>query len=169
MRKIYCLVTGIGVFLLQAMILPRLFNGVVQPNVIQLAVILISLRYGQRMGLGIAIIGGFVQDVVIGNFFGVHLLPYLAIAFICSYVGRLLEKGQYILLILIVLAATEASLVLTYAVLTLSGQFVSLPAYLAQYSGPLLICHGLLAYPADKIVRHMRRDDEYFGFMSYYR
>ena len=97
MRKIYCLVTGIGVFLLQAMILPRLFNGVVQPNVIQLAVILISLRYGQRMGLGIAIIGGFVQDVVIGNFFGVHLLPYLAIAFICSYVGRLLEKGQYIL------------------------------------------------------------------------
>ena len=113
--------------------------------------------------------GGFLQDVIIGNFFGIHILPYLLVAALSSYLGRSLEKDQYILLVLLVLFITEAYLVFTYLVLSLSGQFVSFIPYLAQYSVPLLVSHGILARFADRIVRKMYREDAFFGFMSFNR
>ena len=95
-------------------------------------------------------------------------MPYLVLAFAASYVGRVVEDGQRLLVILLLLVATELNLVLTYAVLALSGQFISLPAYLAQYSIPLLLYHGILALPADKAVRKMRNEETYLGFTGYY-
>ena len=168
MRRVYTFITAVIVFLLQSVVLPRIFNGVEQPNLIFIVVVLVALRFGQRIGIGAALIGGFVQDVVIGNFFGIHIVPYLVLAFAASYVGRMVEDGQRLLVILLLLVATELNLVLTYAVLALSGQFISLPAYLAQYSIPLLLYHGILVLPADKAVRKMRNEEMYLGFTSYY-
>ena len=74
-----------------------------------------------------------------------------------------------VLLVLLVLVITEAYLVFTYLVLSLSGQFVSFIPYLAQYSVPLLVSHGILARFADRIVRKMYREDAFFGFMSFNR
>ena len=165
MRKTYCIITALVVFILQSVVLPRVFNGIVQPNLILLFVIIVSLRFGQRKGTGVALLGGFLQDVVIG----IHILPYLLVAALSSYLGRSLEKDQYILLILLVLFITEAYLVFTYLVLSLSGQFVSFIPYLAQYSVPLLVSHGILARFADRIVRKMYREDAFFGFMSFNR
>ena len=162
-------ITALVVFILQSVVLPRVFNGIVQPNLILLFVIIVSLRFGQRKGTGVALLGGFLQDVVIGNFFGIHILPYLLVAALSSYLGRSLEKDQYILLVLLVLVITEAYLVFTYLVLSLSGQFVSFIPYLAQYSVPLLVSHGILARFADRIVRKMYREDAFFGFMSFNR
>ena len=166
MRKTYCIITALVVFILQSVVLPRVFNGIVQPNLILLFVIIVSLRFGQRKGTGVALLGGFLQDVVIGNFFGIHILPYLLVAALSSYLGRSLERDQYILLVLFI---TEAYLVFTYLVLSLSGQFVSFIPYLAQYSVPLLVSHGILARFADRIVRKMYREDAFFGFMSFNR
>ena len=73
------------------------------------------------------------------------------------------------MLVLLVLFITEAYLVFTYLVLSLSGQFVSFIPYLAQYSVPLLVLHGILARFADRIVRKMYREDAFFGFMSFNR
>ena len=88
MRKTYCIITALVVFILQSVVLPRVFNGIVQPNLILLFVIIVSLRFGQRKGTGVALLGGFLQDVVIGNFFGIHILPYLLVAALSSYLGR---------------------------------------------------------------------------------
>ena len=87
MRKTYCIITALVVFILQSVVLPRVFNGIVQPNLILLFVIIVSLRFGQRKGTGVALLGGFLQDVVIGNFFGIHILPYLLVAALSSYWG----------------------------------------------------------------------------------
>lgn len=167
MKKVNCLITAFVVFILQSAVLPFIFNGVSQPNLIFLFVVLMALHHGQRIGIWTALIGGFCHDVIIGNFFGIHLLPYLIIAIICSYIGRNVEKDQTILTVLIVLGATEVNLLLTGGVLALTGQYVNLVSYVIEFSIPMLIYHGILALPVNHVVWKLRREDSYYGFFGY--
>ena len=67
MRKSVCLITAFVVFILQATVLPFIFNGSTQPNLIFLFVVLMSLHYGKKVAIITALLGGFTQDVVLGN------------------------------------------------------------------------------------------------------
>lgn len=67
MRKLACVITVFVVFILQSSVLPFIFDGVTQPNLIFLFVVLMSFHYGQRIGVITALLGGFAQDVVIGD------------------------------------------------------------------------------------------------------
>ncbi|MCI1823463.1 MAG: rod shape-determining protein MreD [Megasphaera sp.] len=166
MRKMACFMMALAAFILQSSIFPFIFNGIYQPNIIFVLVVLIALHHGQRAGIIAALLGGFCQDVIIGNFFGLHLLPYLVIAFICSAMGRNVEREQWLLSLVIVLVATECCLLLTCGVLLMSGQFVKVMAYLFEYSVPMLVYHGILALPLDHFVWKLRREDAY-GFFGY--
>ncbi len=110
MKKLNCIMTAFIVFILQSAVLPFMFNGVSQPNLIFVFVVLMALHHGQRIGIITALLGGFCQDVIIGNFFGMHLLVYLIVALVCSYLGRDIDKDQWVLTLLIVLGATEVGL-----------------------------------------------------------
>lgn len=167
MKKLSCVMTAFIVFILQSAIIPFIFNGVSQPNLIFVFVALMALHHGQRIGITTALLGGFCQDVIIGNFFGLHLLPYLLVAIICGYIGRDIDKEQWVLTLLIVLVATEVDLIFTCGFLWLSGQYINIAAYLLQYSIAMLVYHGILALPVDHVVWHLRRDDAFYGFPGY--
>ena len=169
MKITNCLLAAFSVFILQSAVIPFVCNGISQPNLIFLFVVLMALRYGQRAGVVTAVLGGFCQDVVIGNFFGLHLLPYLIIAVVCSYLGRVIDKDQWIVTILIVLGATECCLFLNCAVLFISGQFIHVAAYILEFTIPMLIYHGILALPVDHVVWHLRRGDVYYEYVGYRR
>lgn len=167
MKKMNCIITAFIVFILQAAVLPFIFNGVSQPNLIFVFVVLMGLHHGQRVGIATALLGGFCQDVIIGNFFGLHLLVYLIVTLVCSYLGRNIDKDQWILTLLIVLGATEAGLILTCGFLFLAGQYINVAAYLLEFSIPVLVYHGILALPVDHVVRRLRRADTFYGFPGY--
>ena len=167
MRKLACLVTAFVVFILQGSVLPFLFSGVTQPNLIFLFVALMSLHHGKKVAIYTALLGGFAQDVVLGNFFGIHLLPYLISACIASYIGQYIEEEQWLLTLLIVLAATFLDLVLTCLVLFVSGQYINIIAYLVEFSVPMLIYHGILALPVDHLVWKLRRKEMYYNFADF--
>lgn len=170
MRKLACVITVFVVFILQSSVLPFIFDEVTQPNLIFLFVVLMSLHYGQRIGVITALLGGFAQDVVIGNFFAIHLLPYILIAMICGYLCRYVEREQSLLTVLIVLGATEACYIFTWIVLVLSGQYVRIIPYLIEFSFPMLVYHGILALPVDHIVGKLHDHDMmYYNFMNFRR
>ncbi len=158
-----CLAAAFAVFVLQSSVLPFLFNGIIQPNIIFLFVVLTALRHGRRAGIAAALLGAVCQDIVIGNFFGIHLVPYLIIAVVCSYIGLSIDKEQWIATILIVQGATVICLFLNCAVLLLAGQFIHGAAYLVEFTVPMLIYHGILALPADYVVCRLARDDMYYN------
>lgn len=167
MKKVNCLLAAFLIFIAQSAILPFIFNGVSQPNLIFVFVILMALHHGQRVGIVTALAGGFCQDVIIGNFFGVHLLPYLVLAMVCSYLGRDIEKDRFILTLLIVLGATEANLVITGGLLALSGQYINIISYVVEFSIPMLIYHAVLTVLIDSAVWKLRRDDRFYGYRGY--
>ena len=57
---------------------------------------MVTLFKGRRMGIIVAIVGGIVHDVLISNFFGLHLFPYVivVISLICSE-HRIYEERWY--------------------------------------------------------------------------
>ena len=140
MKKLNCIMTAFIVFILQSAVLPFMFNGVSQPNLIFVFVVLMALHHGQRIGIITALLGGFCQDV---------------------------DKDQWVLTLLIVLGATEVGLALTCGFLFLAGQYINIAAYLLEFSIPMLVYHGILALPVDHIVWHLRREDAFYGFPGY--
>lgn len=61
MKKLNCVMTAFIVFILQAAILPFMFNSVSQPNLIFVFVVLMALHHGQRIGIITALLGGFLS------------------------------------------------------------------------------------------------------------
>lgn len=167
MKKLNCLIAAFLLFIVQGSVLPFIFNGVSQPNLIFVFVILMALHHGQRVGIITALLGGFCQDVIIGNFFGIHLLPYLILAVVCSYLGRDVEKDRFILTLLIVLGATEVNLLLTGGILALTGQYINILSYVLEFTIPMLIYHAIVTVLIDGAVWKLRREDGFYGFMGY--
>ncbi len=166
MRIVWWAITAFVVFVLQSAVLPFMFNGVSQPNLIFVFVVLISLHTGPRSGMAAAILGGVVQDLIIGDYIGLHLLPYVLISFVCGSLGQSMERGQRFLSVVILLVATECCLILTCLFLWGAGQYVRILPYLLQYSIPMLMYHAVLALPVHHVVWSLRKEEP-FGFVEY--
>ena len=108
-----------------------------------------------------------MQDVIIGNFFGLHLLVYLIVTLVCSYLGRNIDKDQWILTLLDRPRGDGSRLILTCGFLFLAGQYINVAAYLLEFSIPVLVYHGILALPVDHVVWRLRRADTFYGFPGY--
>ncbi len=94
------------VFLLQSSVIPFLFDGLVAPDLWLVVIVLSTLIFDKRTAMSLAVIGGLLQDIVIGNLFGLHLMPYLAIAALYLALGKeRYNKHWYISLIAIALAS----------------------------------------------------------------
>lgn len=81
-------VTCILTFLIQSSVFPFFFNGIFQPDLWLTLIIIFTLIFDRKLVFSFTIIGGICQDVVTGNFLGLHLIPYLILAFLFSTFGR---------------------------------------------------------------------------------
>lgn len=56
------------VILIQASFAPMLFHGLVQPDLILTSIAIAALLFDKRKAFAIAMAGGLIQDIIIGNF-----------------------------------------------------------------------------------------------------
>ncbi len=93
-------------FFLQASVIPFFFDGLTQPDLWLVVIVLATLIFDNRTAMILALVGGLLSDILIGNLFGLHLLPYLAIAALYLALGKKrYNKHWYISLIAILLAS----------------------------------------------------------------
>ena len=79
MNKPILIGLSFGLFLLQSAILPFIFNGISQPDLWLVSIIIVAMIFKFDFAIIFALIAGFIQDLVISNFFGLHIFPYLII------------------------------------------------------------------------------------------
>lgn len=65
-----------------------LFSGLHQPDLWLVVIVLATLIFDNKTAMTLALVGGLLTDLVTGNLFGLHLLPYLAIAALYLALGR---------------------------------------------------------------------------------
>lgn len=78
---------GLAVFFLQASVLPFLFSSFWVPDLWLTAMILTGVIYRPQDMIVMAMAAGMIQDLVMGNFFGLHLFSLSGGCF-CDDAGR---------------------------------------------------------------------------------
>ena len=78
------LLIGLCIFfsILQGSVIPFFFDGTSQPDLWLVFIIISAMVFPVKYAYVLSIVGGLVQDLIIGNFFGLHLLAYIVITFI---------------------------------------------------------------------------------------
>ena len=86
MRYIALILVCCALYFIQAQLLPAIFHTNWLPNSILTAVVLVTIFKGRKMGLIAAVVGGSIHDILISNFFGLHLFPYIVVVYLLSLV-----------------------------------------------------------------------------------
>ena len=164
MRKLAWILIALALFVLQGTVIPFLFGGVSQPNLILVFTALVALHIGLRAGIGTALLGGLIQDMVIGNFFGLYLFPYIIIAFVYGFWGNELYRGdQWSISVIAAGFASAVCSLLTLAILWMDGDWqMVLPwTYLWQLAVPQLCYSMVIALPVYSVLWQMHKNETY--------
>ena len=161
MRTLIYILMGIFTFLIQADVLPMLFRQGWIPNLILVWVIVLSLLKGRRIGLMAAITGGLVHDILISNSFGLHLFPYIAVAYIVSIWSFSVYEEQWYNTFAWVSVGTLADIIFRIGMLWLGREDILVGSYLWHHIWPVWWLNGLLGIMIHEILWNMEEKDEY--------
>lgn len=163
MRLISFIYLGILSAFLQAQIFPEIFNRGWQPDIFLVWVILMAFIKGRKSGIWAALIAGFIRDVVLGSFFGLHMLSYLAIATFLPFLGT----GQYeeqwgrSMVVVFVISVLDGLVRMLFLWIMLAPY--SMWGYIGYFIFPGALCNMLLAYGVHRMIWKLTTPDEFFG------
>ena len=96
MTRLALVLCGFLIYFIQAQLLPAIFHTNWLPNLILTITVMVTLFKGRRMGIIVAVVGGIVQDVMIGNYFGLHVVSYAIVSYMLgSMQGTVYEEQWY--------------------------------------------------------------------------
>lgn len=145
MSVFYMIITGFCVFVIQWSIFPFLCSAIWQPDLWLTLLILSALMYDKKEILIWTIFGGFIQDITSGSMIGTHLLLYTIIALLFFKFVRQKFNRRWYISILAVMIGTFIYTILSGVLITISGENLSLPMYIAFKSVPLMLSNGVSA------------------------
>lgn len=121
MNKPILIGLSFGLFLLQSAILPFIFNGSSQPDLWLVSIIIVAMIFKFDFAIIFALIAGFIQDLVISNFFGLHIFPYLIIAYFFAKYGKERYNKHWYVSAVAVIAGSLIYLICETGILYLAG------------------------------------------------
>lgn len=102
------LLIGLCIFfsILQGSVIPFFFDGISQPDLWLVFIIISAMVFPVKYAYVLSIVGGLVQDLIIGNFFGLHLLAYIVITFILvEFVKGKYNRNWYVSVISVIVGS----------------------------------------------------------------
>lgn len=134
-------------FLLQSALLPFWWPSLHLPDLWLATVVLWTVFYGPKAGIYPALLGGLVQDIVVGNFFSLHLAGYLLVWAAMIPAGWYLRVSFLVSVALIFLAGLIFGSGV-YLVLLIAGEAPVWGTWLLQNVLPLasLTCMGSIPF-----------------------
>ena len=140
MTSLALVLCGFLIYFIQAQLLPAIFHT----NWILTIIVMVTLFKGRRMGIMVAVVGGIVHDVLISNFFGLHLFPYVIVVYLLSAVKhRIYEERWYWSSAIVAICTLLDGLIRSFMILA-SGGDLHLGVYLLHMVVPVLFWNGVL-------------------------
>lgn len=145
MRSIAYLLIGLMTLVLQGTLVPALVPGSWLPNLILVWIILLAALRSRRVALWTAIIGGILHDTVISNFFGLHLFPYVIVAYaLSSWAPRMYQEQWYLSSLTVALWTLLDGLLRMGLLWTMDAHFACIP-YFMNFTLPEIIANAIIA------------------------
>lgn len=146
--------------LLEGSVLPFFFAGSWQPDLWLCAVVISVLAFDRKTALSMAVVGGLAQDIVTGNFFGIHLFPYIVIAFLTLAVMKGRYNRQWRVSLLASGAGTLGYMALLFLVVYFGGGGVDPLAYFCGRALPQLVMNLAAAVFLHPVLWNMKQEWE---------
>ena len=151
---------GAAAFFLQSSFFPFLFNGIMAPDIWLVIVALASIILDKKSSLVLAGMGGFLQDILAGNFFGLHLLPYLFISLLFITFGRHRYNRHWYVSFFAALLASVIYIVLSGFIMGWAGSGTPALGYFVTLGIPLTLMNGGCALILHPILWMLKREEE---------
>lgn len=161
MKKFAFTLMMIGVVLLQSLVVPRWFPYSWTPHLLLTIALVVTVLKGRSTGMTLAILGGIVQDVIIGNFFGLHVVSYALVAYILgSLQYTIYEEQWYATAWWAGLGATVVMFV-QLGLLWIVQEPVDILTYIWNHGIPSIGIDALLGIVVHKLLWRWEEKDEY--------
>lgn len=147
-------------FLLQSAVFPFLCGGVYQPDIWLVAVILSAMIFPFRTAFLLAVMGGFLQDLVISNFFGLHLFPYMIIAYGVAKWGQARYNRHWYISLLAVIIGSVFYVGLSALVLVAGGIHPYYGSYFIYMGVPFVLYNAVCSMFLHYILGRLRVERE---------
>lgn len=144
MRYIALVMLCCGLYFIQAQLLPAIFHTSWLPNCILTAVILVTIFKGRKTGLIAAVIGGSIHDILISNFFGLHLFPYIIVVYLLSFVKSHVYEERWYWSCAIVGICTLIDGIVQYVMISSSGGDIIFFSYIGHMVMPTVFWNAVL-------------------------
>lgn len=112
MRRVTFIALSFVIFLLEASFLPVFCGGVWQVDLWLILIGVSALVLERRYPILFSIIGGISQDLITGNFFGLHLISYLAVALLLTaFIKEKYNRHWYVSVATVTIGTLLSSLI----------------------------------------------------------
>ncbi len=95
MKRFALTLLMICVVIIQSLVVPRWFAPAWAPHILMDIAIVVAILKGRPTGMLLAIIGGIVQDVLIGNYFGLHVVSYAVVTNMLGAINHTIYEEQW--------------------------------------------------------------------------
>lgn len=161
MRTLMYAIVGLGTVLGQGVILPVLFSYQAMPDIFLAWIVVITLVKGRMAGCILACLSGILQDIVISNLFGFHLLPYVVVAYICSFWTQSMYEEQWYKTALWMVPCSIINSLLQGILIWLGQEPISIGWYMWYHLWPAILWNVVLGALLHKLSWQKEEREEY--------
>lgn len=145
MRQLLYVLIGLVTLILQGTVLPAFFSGLWMPNLILIWIIMLAALRSRKAAMYMAIIGGVLHDTVISNFFGLHLFPYVIVAYVFSSLAPRIYQEQWYLSSITVALGTLMDAFLRLGMLFFMDPSFTAGLYFINFTVPQMLANAVIA------------------------
>ena len=161
MKKFAFTLMMIGVVLLQSSVVPRWFPYSWTPHLLLTIALVVTVLKGRSTGMTLAILGGIVQDVIIGNFFGLHVVSYALVAYILGSLQYTIYEEQWYATAWWTGLGAAVVMFVQLGLLWIVQEPVDILTYIWNHGIPSIGIDALLGIVVHKLLWRWEEKDEY--------
>lgn len=135
----------VGSVVIQSSLLDKVTFRGVKPELVILAALVAALLYGPRWGLGVGLAGGFLLDIIVSQYVGLHMLAYGLVGLSFGFFEPHIWKGHMLVPLLAGLLGTVMSQLLVFSMLFALGHDVAFRSAWHGIIAPVSLYNMVLA------------------------
>ena len=153
----------LGIIIIQSLVVPRWFPYSWAPHLLLDIALVVTVLKGRSHGMILAVVGGIVQDVMIGNYFGLHVVSYVTVSYMLgSMQGTVYEEQWYATTWWTGVGATLV-MALQMGLLWIVQEPIVMTTYIWNHGIPSIGIDALVGIVVHNLVWRWDEKDEYMG------
>lgn len=161
MKRCAWILMLLGVIIIQSLVVPRWFPYSWAPHLLLDIALVVTVLKGRSHGMMLAVVGGIVQDVMIGNYFGLHVVSYTTVSYMLGSMQGTVYEEQWYASAWWTGLGVALVMVLQIGLLWIVQEPIVMTTYIWNHGIPSIGIDALVGIMVHKLVWRWEDKDEY--------